>query len=308
MPSSSVWAVIIALLVVVLAIRFGIRWFLYELPRRYRRFAAALFLALCLVAMFFIPTRNPARRRADQITFLVVLAVAALAGAVVSLRRSRAVRMFAEWAITHGFRVTSESRAPAQETLPESLHQLPLLRRGREPETRYVLERNDQIHNLQTMIFGLVTSRISLSPWALGPRDQPLVMTVFAFRRHKLHLPAFELRLAKIAERPRDDDLVSTRVELFGKPRFGERYALHAQQTAELERVFNDEVVSALERETGWCLEGLGEWCIAYHYHQAKKFWTLRASGFEDCTEPDQLSARLNTADHLFGLMTAGLS
>jgi len=308
MASSSFGAVIITLLVALLAIRFGMRWFLYKLPRRYRGLAAVLLVALCLVVMFFIPTRNTARRRANQVTTLVLLAVAAIVVAVGSLRRSRGVMTFAEWAITHGFRVTSESRAPAQETLPESLRQLPLLRRGREPETHYVLERNDQSHYLQTMIFGFETSRISLIPWELGPRDQPLVMTVFAFRQHKLDLPAFELRPAEIAERHRDDDLVSTRVELFGKPRFGERYALHAEQTAELERVFKDEVVSALERETGWCLEGLGEWCIAYHHHQAKKFWTLRASGFEFCTESDQLSARLKTANHLFGLMTAGLS
>ncbi len=308
MPSSSFWAVIIALLVVVLAIRFGMRWLFYELPRRYRLLAAALFLALYLVAMFFIPSRNPARRRADQITFLVLLAVVALTGAVSSFRRSRGVRMFAEWAMTHDFTVTSESRAPAQETLPESLCQLPLLRKGQEPETYYVLERNDQIHDLQTLIFGFITSRISLSLTRLEHRDRPLVMTVFAFRRHKRHLPAFELRLAKIAEPPRDDDLVATRVDLIGKPRFGARYALYAQQTAELERVFSEEVVSALEREAGWSLEGLGEWCIAYHYHQAQSFWTLHASGFEFCTEPDQLSARLKTAAHLFGLMTARLS
>jgi hypothetical protein len=129
-------------------------------------------------------------------------------------------------------------------------------------------------------------------------------MTVFAFRRHPLHLPAFVLLPAKIGERLQDDDLLPTRVELSGKPRFAERYTLRAQHTAELERVFSDQVVNALERETGWCLEGLGEWCIAYHCH-GKGFWTLRLSQFEDCARPDQLSELFEVAHHLFRQMTA---
>ncbi len=169
-----------------------------------------------------------------------------------------------------------------------------------------MLKRNDQIHDLETLILGLVTSRIVRSAWVGGPTDRPLVMTVFAFRRHKLHLPAFDLRLAKVAELLRDNGVDSTRVELSEKPRFAERYVLHAGLAADLGRFFNDDVVNALEREPSWCLEGLGEWCIAYRYHQI--FWTLRAGGFEDCTGSDQLSARLKTAEHLFGLMIAGLS
>jgi hypothetical protein len=258
--------------------------------------------------MFFIPTRDPARRRYEQTIWLVFLGPVALICAIASLRRSRAVPMAAEWAKTHGFTVASESRAPAQETLPESLCQLPLLRRGREPETRYVLKRSDESHDLQTIIFGSVTSRNSLIPWrGLRPADPPLFMTVFAFRRHALHLPAFVLLPAKIGERLQDDDLLPTRVELSGKLRFAERYTLRAQHTAELERVFSDKVVNALEREPGWCLEGLGEWCIAYHCH-GKGFWTLRPSQFEDCARPDQLSALFEVAHHLFRQMTARLS
>jgi len=62
------------------------------------------------------------------------------------------------------------------------------------------------------------------------------------------------------------------------------------------------------EAARGVCLEGLGEWCIAYHYHQARTFWTFRPSGFEYCTDPDQLAARLETARHLFGLIGGQLS
>jgi hypothetical protein len=294
---------------VLLAANFGISWLL---ARRYRAIAAVILLALSLVAVFFIPTRHPARRRSDEITLLVVLAVLAPAVAIGSVRRSRVGPMAAEWAKAHGFTVTSKSRAPAQETLPETLRQLPLLRRGWEQETRYLLERNDAGHDLQMIIFGLVTSRISTSRLGVVVPPGPLLfMTVFAFRRHTLRLPAFVLRpasaTATIAERPRDDG-VSTQVELFGKPRFAEWYTLHAQHTAELERVFSDEVVNELEREPGWCLEGLGEWCIAYRYHQAKGFWTLRPSQFEDCAQPDQLSVRLEVAHHLFRQMTARLS
>jgi hypothetical protein len=216
--------------------------------------------------------------------------------------------MAAEWATTHGFTVASESRAPAQETLPENLCQLPLFRRGQDPETRYVLKRSDESHHLQTIIFGSVTSLNSLVRWrGLQRSDPPLFMTVFAFRRHALHLPAFVLLPTKIGERLPDDDLLPTRIELSGKPRFAERYTLRAQHSAELERVFNDKVVSALEREPGWCLEALGEWCIAYHCH-GKGFWTLRPSQFEDCSGPDQLSALFERAHHLFRQMSASLS
>jgi len=50
------------------------------------------------------------------------------------------------------------------------------------------------------------------------------------------------------------------------------------------------------------------QWCIAYHYHQARTFWTFSPSGFEYCTDPDQLAVRLETARHLFGLIGGQLS
>ena len=117
------------------------------------------------------------------------------------------------------------------------------------------------------------------------------------------HLPAFELRPANLAGEPPDRELGETPVELVGKPRFAERYTLRGRHTAEFERMFSDALVNALERESGWCLEGLGEWCIAYHYRQARTFWTFRPSGFEYCADPDELAARLETARHLFGLI-----
>ena len=119
-----------------------------------------------------------------------------------------------------------------------------------------------------------------------GRTVRPLTMTVFAFRLPTRHLPAFELRPANLAEKPRNDELGETSVELVGKPRFADRYTLRGRHTAAIERVFSDALVNALERESGWCLEGLGEWCVAYHYHQARTFWTFRPSGFEYCGIP----------------------
>jgi hypothetical protein len=52
----------------------------------------------------------------------------------------------------------------------------------------------------------------------------------------------------------------------------------------------------------------LGEWCIAYHSHQARAFWTFRPGGWESCTDPDQLAARLETSRHRFGLIGGRLS
>ena len=79
------------------------------------------------------------RRRSEQTTMLVVLIAAGLIVAGTSLRRRQTGWKIAEWAATNGFTVMSESRSPAQATLPESLRQLPLLRTGQEPETFYVL-------------------------------------------------------------------------------------------------------------------------------------------------------------------------
>jgi hypothetical protein len=303
----SIFAIIV-FFVVVIGLRFGIRGALYQLPRRYRGFGGILLIGLCLAGYSFLPTRDPVRRRSEQTILLVVLAAAGLIVAWTSLRRRWTGWKVAEWAAMHGFTVMSESRSPAQATLPESLRQLPLLRRGQEPETYFVLERDDRARDLQTMIFGLVVSRIQFSASAMAPTDRPLTMTVFAFRRPTLHLPAFELRPADLAEKPPDDGLGETAVELVGKPRFADRYTLCGRHTAKNERMFGDALVNALERESGWCLEGLGEWCIAYHYHQARTFWTFRPSGFEYCTDPDQLAARLETARHLFGLIGGPLS
>jgi hypothetical protein len=293
----------IVLLVVFFGIRIGMGSFLYGLPRQYRALGTILLLVICLATTYFIPTRDPVRRRWNQTTLLVILALGGLTAGGTSLMRRRAGRKLAEWAPMHGFTVVSESRSPAEATLPEGLRRLPLLRRGQEPETFLVLEHDDRVDNVQTTIFGFVVSRIQFRPSRMATTDRPLTMTVFAFRQPKLQLPAFELRPAEYAETQPDDELGETPVELAGKPRFAERYTLRGWQTAEIERVFGDDLVNALERKSGWCLEGLGEWCIAYHYQEARTFWTLRASGFEYCTNPAQLAARLKTAQHLFKLI-----
>jgi hypothetical protein len=294
---------LIIVFVVFIGLRFGLRGALYGLPRRYRAFGVIGLMALALAANYFSSTRDPVRRRSEQIILLVVLAVVGLIVAVTSLRRRRTGWKLTEWAATHGFTVMSECRSPAQATLPESLRQLPLLRQGQEPETFFVVESEDRAHDLQTMIFGFVVSRIRFSLSAMGHTDRPLTMTVFAFLRPTRHLPAFELRPASLAEEPTDDELGETPVELVEEPRFAERYTLRGRHTAEIKRVFSDALVNALERESGWCLEGLGEWCIAYHYRQARTFWTFRPSGFEYCADPDQLVARLKKARRLFGLI-----
>jgi hypothetical protein len=183
------------------------------------------------------------------------------------------------------------------------LRELPLFRIGQEPETFFLLKHDDRAHDLQTLILGFVVSRIQFSAWAMRPVDQPLIMTVFAFRRSTWHFPTFELRPANLADMQPDDQHGTTPVDPVGMPRFAGRYTLRSRHPAEIEHAFSDELDHALERESGWCLEGLGEWCIAYRYRQAKTFWTFHPSGFESCTNPDQLAARLETAQHLFGLI-----
>src|SRR5262249_13833047 len=142
---------------------------------------------------------------------------------------------FTEGAKDHGFTLTSESETDAEETLPETLRRLPLFRRGWEPATRYLLERNEGSQGLQTLIFGYETFRKTLIPWCLGSGRRILRVTVIAFRQHTLRLPAFELRPAKIAERALADDPPWTRLELPEQPRFSGRYTLYAQDSAQLQ-------------------------------------------------------------------------
>ncbi len=227
--------ILLIIIVIVIGLRFGIRGALYQLPRRSRAFGGILIMALALAANCFLPARDPVRRRSEQTILLVILAAAGLFVAGTSLRRRRTDWKLAEWAAMHGFTVMSECRSPAQATLPQKLQQLPLLRNGQEPETFFVLKRDDRAHEVQTMIFGFVVSRIRFSPWAMAPTDWPLTMTVFAFRRPTRHLPAFELRPADLAEKPPDDELGETPVELVGKPRFAERYTLRGRHTPEIE-------------------------------------------------------------------------
>lgn len=61
-----------------------------------------------------------------------------------------------------------------------------------------------------------------------------------------------------------------------------------------------------IERSAVFC-EGLGAWCIACGYHQAKTFWTLRTSGLGYGSDPDPLAALRVTAQRLLGLIRGQL-
>ncbi len=296
---------LIIVFVIVIGVRLAIRGGLSAVPRKYRAFGAILFIALALAARYYVPTRDPVRRRTEGTIMLVVLVTTGLIFVGTDLRRRRAGWKIAEWAAMHGFTVVSESRSPASATLPESLRQLPLLRSGQEPETFFMVESEDGTHKVQTMVFGYIVSRVEWSTAAMGPRDRPLTMTVFAFRHPTRQLPAFSLRPTFLANEAPGDETGERTIELTGQPRFAERFTLRGRHPAEIKSVFSDALVSALEREPLWCLESSGEWCIAYHYYQARTFWTFRPSGFEYCTNPDQLAARLATARHLLGLIGA---
>jgi len=239
--------------------------------------------------------------------------VAAVAVPLIALQmwrqRSRG-RTFTEWAKKHDFTLTSESGTDAEETLPEGLRRLPLFRRGWEPETQYLLERNEGTRGLKTLIFEYVTwleSRIVPTWWPGGSGRRLLRVTVIACRQDKRRLPAFELRPADIAEQPLSDNPHWTLFCLPKQPEFAQQYTLYAQDSDPIPCVFSPALVNTLERDRAWCLEGLGEWFIAYRYYRAKGFWTLRPSAFERCDNPDDLSASLEMAHHLFRLLTAGL-
>jgi len=310
MRSSSDWTLAVLLLVsAYVAFVLGLKWLFYKLPRKYLWLAAITFLIFLMIMHFLLPTRNPALRSSNQIRTVILVAVLGPLVALQMWRHRSRGPTFTEWAKNHGFTPPSVSRTDAEETLPESLRRLPLFRRGWEPETQYLLERNEGIRGLQTIIFEYVTSLRTLIPWWLPVRSPRRVLrvTVIAFRQDKLRLPAFELRPADIALQPLNDDPPWTLSRLSRQPRFAEQYTLYAQDSDQIQCLFSPALVNTLEPDSAWCLEGLGKWFIAYRYFRAKGFWSLRASTFDCCVNPDELSAWLRTAHHLFGLMTAGL-
>jgi hypothetical protein len=131
-------------------------------------------------------------------------------------------------------------------------------------------------------------------------------MTVIALHRAKFGLPAFELRPAEVAEPLLEDDPPWERIELTEQPRFAALCTLYAQDLSGLQRAFSKKLVNMLERDPGWCLEGLCEWFITYRAHRSQSFWSLPRGKFESVLAPKELSARIRTAHHLFGLVTEG--
>jgi hypothetical protein len=295
-------------------------WQLYKLDsefqlsrmRRYLGLASLATMALSMALTFFDPTRDPARQRFNRIQLLVALAVSVPVFALEAQRRIMRIRSLPEWAQSHGFTVISGAPTGAEVTLPEDLRRLPLFRQGSKLATRFVMERDERKGGMQTLVFDLEWLKYGAMWWfPLGSVTRVQRVTVIAFHRIKLNLPAFELLSTEVDSKRLDDDPPWMLVELPEYPRFSAQYTLSAQDVAALQRVFSHDLINALERRRGWCLEGLGPWFIAYHHRPETFLWlmhlivpALQPQGLE-CAEPEDLEARLNTARHLFLVMAA---
>ncbi len=273
--------------------------------RRYLGLASLASMTLFMAATFLAPSRNPARQRFEEILLLVSLAVLIPVVAFLTQRRIIRIQSLPNWAQSHGFTVISGAPTEAEETLPEDLRRLPLFRQGKKPATRFVMERDERKVGSRTLVFDYEWQEYSTMWWfPLGSTPRVRRVTVVAFHRNKLHLPAFELLPTQVNSRRLDDDPPWVLVELPEHPRFSAQFTLCAQDIAALQHVFSHDLINALERRRGWCLEGLGTWLIAYHQNAPKAFALLQAlSGMKadvlECTEPDDLEARLNAARHL---------
>jgi hypothetical protein len=308
------WRLVPVFLALVLGASYlAVSWQFYKLDsafqlsrmRRYLGLASLASMALSLALQIFAPTRDPARRKFDQITLLVSLAVSVPVVAFLTRRRIMRIRSLPEWAESHGFTVISGAPTEAEQTLPEDLRRLPLFRQGNEPATRFVMERDERKGGMQTLVFDYEWQEYSPMWWfPLGSVPRVGRVTVVAFHRIKLHLPAFELLPTEVARQPLDDDPPWVLVELPEHPRFSAQYTLCAQDVAALQGVFSHDLINGMERRRGWCMEGLGPWLITYHHNGPEAFLRLQPRGLE-CAEPEDLEARLNTARHLFLLMTA---
>ena len=295
-------------MIVVAAVAFclGSSWMFYDIRRRYGPLTPVAIVMLLAIVMIFsvgLPSRKRDRDRA--ITLLAGLGGSAILIIFQTRKQRRYVRMISDWAGSQGFTAESESRTEGVETLPEPLRQLPLFRRACEPATGYVLSR-DEPSKRRTVLFEFETHQKSSVPrwmWARSNNDAQRI-TVIAIRHAKLGLPAFELRPAAVAEPPLKDDPPWERIELTNRPRFAAIFTLYAQDLAQLRRVLRSTLISELERDPHWCLEGLGDWFIAYRVRQAGGLWSLPRGKFETHPAPAELGARIKTVEHLCQLLT----
>jgi hypothetical protein len=293
------WMIVVA----AVALCAGLRWMSDDLRRRYGRLTpVALAMLLMIAALFVAPPAGKDR------TKLITLLAAAGGTAVLIIARTGkqrdSVRAISEWASTHRFTVESESRSEAAETLPEPLRRLPLFRRMCEPATLYVLSRHGP-SDRRTLVFEFETHPKRPPPrWMWAYPDDDRHMTVIAIGHPKLGVPAFELRPATVAARPLEDDPPWERIELTNRPRFAAVFTLYAQDLARIRPMFTSALVEELERDPCRCLEGLGEWIIAYRVRRGQRSWWRGRGDFESFPAPDLLAARIKTAEHLCGLIT----
>jgi hypothetical protein len=277
----------------------------YDIRRRYGPLAPVALVMLLMIAMLFIPRLS----RKDLTKAIAGLAVVGGSGILIIAqirKQQHSVRSITDWARSHGFTVESESRTEGAETLPEPLRRLPLFRRVCEPATRYVLSR-DGPSDRRTLVFEFETHPKSPAPrWMWAHSNYTRHMTVIAIGHAKLGLPAFELRPAKVAGRPLEDDPPWERIELTNRPRFAAIFTLYAQDLAQLRRVLRKNLIGELERDPRWCVEGLGEWFIAYRVRRGWSPWSLSRGDFESFPAPAELAARIKTAEHLCRLVTGG--
>jgi hypothetical protein len=312
------WGLVPVFLALVLGTSYlAVYWQLYKLDstfqlsrmRRYLGLASIAIMALSMALTFFHPTRSPARQRFNQIQLLVVLAIFVPVVAFETRSRIMRIRSLPEWAESHGFALISRAPTEAEATLPKDLRRLPLFRQGSKPATRFVMERDERKGGMQTLVFDFEWLEYSTMWWfppfaGVGSGTRVRRVTVVAFHRIKLNLPAFELLSTEVNSRKLDDDPPWMLVELPEYPRFSAQYTLCAQDIAALQRVFSHDLINALERCRGWCMEGLGPWLIAYHHNRPRASFPLRPWGLK-FAGLEELEARINTARRLILLMTA---
>jgi hypothetical protein len=284
------------------ALCLGFRWMSYDLGRRHGPLAPVAFVMLLMIAILL---SSPPTQK-DLTKVVAALAVVGGSGMLIiaRIRKQRdSVRSISDWASRHGFTVKSGSRSDGAEALPGPLRRLPLFRRTCAPATRYVLSR-DGPSDRRILVFEFETHPKSLGPrWMWADPDDAQHMTVIAIGHPKLGLPAFELRPAKVARPPLEDNPPWERIELTNRPRFAATFTLYARDMARLRRVLTSALVDELERDPRWCLEGLGEWFIAYRVRRGGRPWLLGRGDFESFPAPDELAAWIKTADHLCRLV-----
>ncbi len=122
-----------------------------------------------------------------------------------------------------------------------------------------------------------------------GYNDSFHAQTVAMFQSPDLNLPMFELKPKSFKHRL--GSMFSASVDFSNHPTFAAQYLVSGADATAIRRVFNQELIAALEANSGWAIEGGGGQFFMYRENYI--------------APPEQIQWLIETGQRLLGLLKA---